>query len=91
MDTTSLRVEWGSRVRRRRGARALSCRRLAALADIDPGNLSGIETGRRSTSDEMKLRIAAALDTTVGELFPWPSTIAETAALVGNDLTEEAA
>lgn len=61
----------------------MSLRRLSVLTDMDGSHLSTMERGRSGVSDRNKLRIAAALGTTVADLFPFPSTVAETAELAG--------
>jgi transcriptional regulator with XRE-family HTH domain len=58
----------GSNVRRQRQRKALTQEKLAALADLDPTYISGIERGVRNPSVLSVVRIATALGTTVALL-----------------------
>lgn len=70
MDPTT-RVDWGRRIRTRRGP--ISQQRLAELAGVDQGTISRIEKGTMKVSDDLKWRIAGALGCPVDALFPWPA------------------
>lgn len=83
MATETMWPTWGARVRNRRTARGMSLIRLSRVASVDQGSLSKIERGLRYPSDEVRLRIAIALETTHDDLFGWPKTVAGTAALAG--------
>ena len=61
---------WGERIRERRGA--MTQTELARKIGRTQGLVSKIELGSVGVSDELKLRIARALDCQVGELFGWP-------------------
>lgn len=82
----TLRAEWGARIRAAREARGLTVAKLARRADVDQGNLSRIERGVQGVSDDMRMRISAALETEVADLFCYPS-VAEIRA----DLAQQAA
>lgn len=82
---------WGRKIRQRRTARGWSLQRLAHRTGLSAPYLSTVETGRAGTSSKSRALIAVALDATVPDLFTWPATVAETAALVGIDPSEAAA
>lgn len=69
---TTLRAEWGIRVRAAREERGLTVSKLAHLADVDQGNLSRVERGVQGVSDEMRMRISKALGIEVADLFIYP-------------------
>ncbi|WP_162233201.1 MULTISPECIES: helix-turn-helix domain-containing protein [Protofrankia] len=71
-DVRALRTCWGDRIRIARARRRLSQRALAQAALIDQATMSRIERGLMGSSDEVRLRIAAALDVPFGELFDAP-------------------
>ncbi|HVF76068.1 MAG TPA: helix-turn-helix transcriptional regulator [Acidimicrobiales bacterium] len=47
-------------------------RELASRTGLDQATISRIERGLVSVSDDVKVKIAAALQSPVGELFGWP-------------------
>lgn len=59
----------GPRVRHIRHARGLTVEALAASAGLDKGFLSRLERGAKQPSVETVLRLSAALDVPVGQLF----------------------
>ena len=59
---------FGSNVARIRDQRGLSQDALAERADLDRTYVSGIERGLRNPGIKTVIRLAKALDTTVGEL-----------------------
>jgi transcriptional regulator with XRE-family HTH domain len=73
--------DWGDRVATRRGADRtrrnrpiISQTALAHLAGIDQSTVSRLENGELgNVSDDLKWSIAAALQCTVAELFPYPA------------------
>lgn len=67
-----VRRTWGERIRQRRGE--MSQTELARRIGRTQGTVSRIELGSVSLTDELKLRLAHALDCSVAELFDWPST-----------------
>lgn len=71
---STLKVEWGKRIRSARQDRQLSVVKLAELVDCDPGGLSRVERGLHGAGDEMRMKLAAALGVRVEELFPYPDT-----------------
>lgn len=66
---------WGKRLRTARRAGGLTQVELAARLGITQGQISEWEHGDRAPSDEMKLRLADALDRHVGEIFGWPELL----------------
>lgn len=59
----------GQNIRRRRKARKMTLMELAEVIDWDDGNLSRLERGGQSTSEERIRKIAEALGTTIAELY----------------------
>jgi transcriptional regulator with XRE-family HTH domain len=70
----SIRERWGAKVRKRRQARGWSQQQLgdACVPSIDQTTISRIELGAAGTTDELRIAIARALDTTPATLFAWP-------------------
>lgn len=63
-------LEIGEKLRNSRVSQNLSLRELAARADVSAGHLSQIENGRTNPSVRTLYKIAAALNISVGLLFP---------------------
>lgn len=59
----------GIRVRQHRLARAWTVAKLAEVADLSQGTISGIESAKSGYSADALEKLAAALETTVGGLF----------------------
>lgn len=77
MESSTLRAEWGRRLRRMRKDRGLSQTAIAAKAGVDSSWYARIERGEvggRGIGDEMRIRIAAAFGERVEDLFPYPDT-----------------
>jgi transcriptional regulator with XRE-family HTH domain len=62
----------GLRIIKRREELGLTQKALAEAIDMQPGNLSQIESGGRNVTNRTLSRIAEALDTTVAELVAGP-------------------
>ena len=60
----------GRQIRRLREARKLSQEGFAAAAGLDRAYYGGIERGERNVAALNLIKIAAALEVGVGELFP---------------------
>jgi transcriptional regulator with XRE-family HTH domain len=60
----------GEEVRRRREELGLTGAQLAAKAGMAPSAVSQIETGKRTPSSASVMKLAAALNVEVGELYP---------------------
>lgn len=63
---------WGERLRDRRIELGIGQVELAAKADTTQSTISRIERGAGAPGDAMKYRLAAALQTSVKDLFPYP-------------------
>jgi transcriptional regulator with XRE-family HTH domain len=63
-------VEIGKKIRAIRESQGLSQEELAELVDIDRTYIGGIERGERNVASLNIIRIAIALNTEVGNLFP---------------------
>lgn len=68
---------WGASLRERRESLGspeapLTRADVAHLADLTSQAIWLYETGQRIPRDGIKVRLARALGTTPGELFPWP-------------------
>lgn len=66
---------WGERLRDRRQELGLDQIALAKAADTTQSTVSRIERGAGAPSDALKYRLAAALKTSVKELFPYPPAV----------------
>lgn len=62
---------WAEGVKHHRTQRGMSQRQLAAKADTTQATIARIENGSRKISDDLRLRIAAALDCEAHVLFPY--------------------
>jgi transcriptional regulator with XRE-family HTH domain len=60
----------GQQIRRLRENKGISQEEFAALADLDRAYYGGIERGERNVAVLNVIKIAAALEVEVGELFP---------------------
>jgi transcriptional regulator with XRE-family HTH domain len=70
------RLRWGRAVAARRDEMRMSQFKLAIAADLHPQTISKFERGIESVSKDTRERIAAALDTTVDELFATEEAVA---------------
>lgn len=71
--TEALAVSWGGNVRRLRSTQGISQQSLADACRVTQATISRIETGAQCPNDATKIGIAAALSSSVEELFPFPS------------------
>jgi transcriptional regulator with XRE-family HTH domain len=69
---TESRPTWGLGVRTIRGIRDLTQAELANKANTTQARISEVENGRRNIPDDLRVRIARALDVDPYELFPYP-------------------
>lgn len=72
---TDLHTTWGKRLRARRKALGLSQMVVATRAKTDKGYYARLERGvigARGPSDDMRMRLAKALETEVTEIFVYP-------------------
>lgn len=65
---------WGALVVEARHRRRLSQCALAEAAGVTQQSISKVESGDICPHDRLKVRLAAALDVSTSELFPWPAT-----------------
>lgn len=72
-DVSALWREWGQRVRDRRHALELTQAQLGQRIRSSAQRINQIEHGECGTSDDFRLRLAAALGATVNDLFPYPT------------------
>ena len=79
-DEQLLQSQWGERLRARRLALGLSQYDLAPAAEISVPYLSLLERGVNNPGNGVRMRLAAALGTTVEDLFPYPPAEPERAA-----------
>lgn len=73
MAHSTLREQWGDRLRSLRKERGLTVEAFAELVHLDPSNVSRIELGTIGTRDETRMRIAAALGVRVEDIFDYPN------------------
>lgn len=71
MDTATLYLTWGERIRRARLAAQLNQAELAAAVGTSQQRISQYETGVRRVPDVLRPKLAAALDVDVAELFTY--------------------
>lgn len=76
MAATDLAIQWGERIRTLRQERGISANKLSRLADIDHSQLWRVERGEKGLSDEARMRLAAALDVRVEDIFTYPAPAA---------------
>jgi transcriptional regulator with XRE-family HTH domain len=60
----------GRQIRKLREAKEISQEEFASLANLDRAYYGGIERGERNLATLNLIKIAAALDVEVGDLFP---------------------
>ena len=70
----SLYAEWAKTLRAHRLEKGLSQTALADAAGSTKAHISNIERGLTGVGDVLRVRLAAALDTTAAELFPYPDS-----------------
>jgi transcriptional regulator with XRE-family HTH domain len=70
-------VALGKHIRQIRLSKGLTQERLADVAGLDRAYYGGVERGERNISALNLIRLAAALNVEVGELFPPSSTLAK--------------
>lgn len=58
-------------VKQKRKEKGLLQKQLAILAEVNPIALSQLESGRRRMYPKLRKAVAAALQSTEEELFPW--------------------
>lgn len=63
---------WGRRVHDRRRALTLTQAELGQRIGSSAQRISQVEHGIHGTPDDLRVRIAAVLETTVDALFPYP-------------------
>jgi transcriptional regulator with XRE-family HTH domain len=78
-DTPDLWATWGAEVKRRRKAKGWSQHQLALASRLVVTTISAIETGKAGGSDQTKMKIAAALEAEVADVFTYP-TVTEAAS-----------
>lgn len=66
---TSVRTQFGARIRELREREGLTQQKLALMIGIDRTYLSGIENGKRNVSFDNLVKIACGLDVTLWELM----------------------
>lgn len=67
-----LHAQWGARIKQERESQGLSRSALAIAAEIDTTYLYKIEMTSKRPSDEVRMRLAAALGMRVEDLFAYP-------------------
>lgn len=69
---------WGYLVRYARRYRGLNQVALARAAEVTQQTVSKVEKGEICPHDNLKVRIARALDVPTAMLFPWPTQMLQT-------------
>lgn len=70
--TTDLAVTWGERLQAVRDAKQVSVRDLAARVGVTTQYIYLLQTGRYSPSDDLRVKIAAALTVRVEDIWAYP-------------------
>ena len=73
---TDLAVTWGERIRAERRKQKLSVRELAQRAEISTQYVYLLQSGVNTPSDELRVKIAAALGVRVEDIFSYPQDVA---------------
>lgn len=71
--------EWGAAIIARRAELGLTQKDLSGRVKTSQQHLSLVERGAVEPGLDLRLRLAAALETTAEQLFPYPSTPAVSA------------
>jgi DNA-binding XRE family transcriptional regulator len=69
---TELAVTWGKRLRDERVRKDVSVLELSRHAEVSPQYIYMLEAGRYSPSDDLRLKIAAALEVRVEDIWSYP-------------------
>lgn len=69
---TELQVEWGQRLREVREERGLTGGELAKAAGVTRQHIQRVEVGITSSSDAVRIKIAAALGVQVTDIWSYP-------------------
>lgn len=69
---TELQVEWGQRLREVREQHGLTGSELAKAAGVTRQHIQRIEVGITSTSDAVRIKIAAVLGVQVTDIWSYP-------------------
>jgi DNA-binding XRE family transcriptional regulator len=70
--TTDLAVTWGERLRSERRRRKVSVLELSRHAEVSPQYIYMLEAGRYSPSDDLRVKLAAALEVKVEDIWSYP-------------------
>lgn len=73
---TDLNTTWGHRLKSVRAQRGMSALELSRRAEITSQYVYMLEAGRYSPSDEVRVRIAAALEVQVEDIWSYPQDVA---------------
>ena len=68
---TELQETWGRRLREVRIQREMTGSELAQKAGVTRQHIQRIETGKTATSDQVRIRIAAALGVAVDDIWSY--------------------
>ena len=66
---------WGERITTRRKELGLTQQRLGELCGIGQASISKVERGRLRPSDDLKWKLAAALQLSLDQLFAYPAIV----------------
>jgi DNA-binding XRE family transcriptional regulator len=67
-----LNVTWGRNLRAARKQRGRTVLELSRAAEVSPSFIYMLETGKSGTSDELRIKLAAALEMRVEEIWSYP-------------------
>lgn len=70
--TDELNTAWGQKLRLLRKQRDISVLKLSRSAEVSPQYIYMLEQGRYSPSDEVRVKLAAALEVQVEDIWSYP-------------------
>ena len=74
--TTDLAVTWGERLQAVRDAKKVSVRELATRVGVSTQYVYLLQSGVNTPSDDLRVKIAAALDVRVEDIWSYPQDVA---------------
>ena len=67
-----LNITWGAKLREVRTQREISVLELSRSAEVSPNYIYMLENGKNGASDELRIRIAKALEVQVEDIWSYP-------------------
>jgi DNA-binding XRE family transcriptional regulator len=67
-----LNITWGQKLREVRTQREISVLELSRSAEVSPNYIYMLENGKNGASDELRMKLAKALDVQVEDIWSYP-------------------